>query len=140
MKVKIKRIDKTLPLPQYETPGAVAFDIVMRELVVIPPHSLGRAPGNVVVEAPAGYMLWVTDRSSTLKKKGLLITEGVIDQDYCGDNDELLLQFYNPTDAPVTIERGERLAQGVFLAILKPEWEEVEVMNKADRGGFGSTG
>ncbi len=140
MKVKIKRIDKTLPLPKYETSGSVAFDIIMRESIVVPAHSLGRAPGNVVVEVPPGYMLWVTDRSSTLKKKGLLITEGVIDQDYCGDNDELLLQFYNPGGEAVTIERGERLAQGVFLAILKPEWEEVEVMNKADRGGFGSTG
>lgn len=140
MKVKIKRIDKTLPLPQYETNGAVAFDFVVRETTVIPAHGMNRAPANVVVEVPAGYMLWLTDRSSTLKKKGLLISEGVVDQDFCGDNDEILLQFYNPSDAPVTVERGDKIAQGVFLAIAKPEWEEVEVMNKEDRGGFGSTG
>ncbi len=140
MKVKIKRIDKDLPLPRYETSGAVAFDFVVRETTVIPPRGMNRAPANVVVEVPAGYMLWLTDRSSLLKKKGLLISEGVVDQDYCGDGDEILLQFYNPTDAPVIVERGERVAQGVFLSVLKPDWEEVDKMEKLDRGGFGSTG
>ena len=140
MQIKIKRIDKTLPLPKYETPGAVAFDFVVRETTIIPPRGMNRAPANVVVEVPVGYMLWLTDRSSLLKKKGLLISEGVVDQDYCGDGDEILLQFYNPSDAPITVERGERVAQGVFLAVLKPDWEEVETMNKSDRGGFGSTG
>lgn len=137
MKVKIKRIDKSLPLPKYETPGAVGFDFVVRQDTEIPARSYGRAPSNVVVQVPTGYMLWVTDRSSALAKKGLLITEGVIDQDYCGENDEILLQFYNPTDSPVIIERGERVAQGVFLATLTPEWEEVEEMGEKDRGGFG---
>ena len=140
MKVKIKRIDKTLPLPKYETPGAVAFDCVVRETMTIEPKGIGRLAGNVVVAVPEGYMLFIRDRSSTAKKKGLMITAGVVDQDYCGDNDEILLQFYNPSDAPVTVERGERVAQGVFLAVLKPDWEEVATMNKSDRGGFGSTG
>lgn len=139
MKVRIKRIDTTLPLPQYETPGAVAFDFVARESVEILARNMGRVPANVVVEIPEGYMLWVTDRSSTLKKKGLLITEGVIDQDYCGDADEILLQFYNPTDVRITVERGERLAQGVFLPVGIAQWEEVGQMGNASRGGFGST-
>ena len=140
MKVKIKRIDKDLPLPRYETSGAVAFDFVVRETMTIEPKGIGRLAGNVVVAVPEGYMLFIRDRSSTAKKKGLMITAGVVDQDYCGDNDEILLQFYNPSDAPVTVERGERVAQGVFLAVLKPDWEEVATMNKSDRGGFGSTG
>lgn len=140
MIIKIKRIDKELPLPKYETAGAVAFDFVVRETMTIEPHSIGRIPSNTIVAVPDGYMLLIKDRSSTAKKKGLLITAGVVDQDYCGDNDEILMQFFNPTDAPVVVERGDRLAQGIFLAIAKPEWEEVETMNKADRGGFGSTG
>lgn len=140
MKVKIRRIDKSLPLPQYETSGAVAFDFVVRETTVIPPRGMNRAPANVVVEVPVGYMLWLTDRSSLLKKKGLLISEGAVDQDYCGAGDEILLQFYNPSDTAVVVERGERVAQGVFLPVLKPEWEEVDKMEKSDRGGFGSTG
>ena len=139
MKARIKRIDTSLPLPQYETRGAVAFDFVVREDTMVPGRGFGRAPSNVVVEIPEGYMLWVTDRSGTLKKTGLLITEGVIDRDYCGDSDEILLQFYNPTDAPVIIKRGDRVAQGVFLACGRPEWEEVSAMNRESRGGFGTT-
>ncbi len=140
MQVTIKRIDKTLPLPEYHTVGAVAFDILARETTVVDPQSIGRVPGNVVVKVPAGYMLLVKDRSSTARKKGLLCTVGFIDQDYCGDNDELLLQYYNFTQLPVTIERGERLAQAAFVAIEKAEWQEVDSMGGSDRGGFGSTG
>ncbi len=140
MQVIIKRIDKALPLPEYHTPGAVAFDILARETTVIDAQSIGRVPGNLVVKVPEGYMLLVKDRSSTARKKGLLCTVGFIDQDYCGNNDELLLQYYNFTALPVTIERGERLAQAAFVAIEKAEWQEVETMGEKDRGGFGSTG
>lgn len=140
MQVTIKRIDKALPLPEYHTSGAVAFDILARETTVIDPQSIGRVPGNLVVKVPEGYMLLVKDRSSTARKKGLLCTVGFIDQDYCGDNDELLIQYYNFTALPVTIERGERLAQAAFVAIEKAEWREVETMGEKDRGGFGSTG
>lgn len=139
MKVKIKRIDKELPLPEYHTVGAVAFDLVARENIVIEPDSLGRVPANVVVEIPKGYMLLLKDRSSTAKKKGLLCTVGFIDQDYCGDEDELQIQFYNFQNKPVTIERGERLGQAAFVSIDIAEWEEVESMNRQTRGGFGST-
>lgn len=140
MKVKIKRVDKSLPLPKYETAGAVAFDCVARETVEIPPRSVGRVPLNIVIEIPKGFMVILKDRSSTMKKKGLISSIGFIDQDYCGDGDEITKQFYNPQDVPVVIERGERLAQAAFVRVDIAEWEEVEAMNKADRGGFGSTG
>jgi len=140
MIVKIKRIDKSLPLPRYETQGAVAFDFIARESVLIEPKSVARIPSNVVVEVPDGYMLYIKDRSSTAKKKGILITAGVVDQDYCGDNDEILMQFFNPSDSAVSIEKGDRLAQGIFVRVDKAEWSEVEAMEKSDRGGFGTTG
>lgn len=140
MKVKIKRIDKSLTLPQYETQGAVAFDVYAREQVIIPAKSVGRVPVNIVVEIPKGCMILLKDRSSTAKKKGLLSTIGFIDQDFCGDNDEIMKQFYNPQDAPVVIERGERLGQAAFVRIDIAEWEEVDSMNRPNRGGFGSTG
>src|SRR3990167_9976545 len=111
MKVKIKRVDKSLPLPKYKTPGAVAFDVLARETVEIEPNSIGRVPVNIVVEIPKGYMLLLKDRSSTAKKKGLICTVGFIDQDYCGENDEIMKQFYNFQKVPVTVERGERLGQ-----------------------------
>lgn len=140
MRVIIKRIDKELPMPEYKTGGAVAFDLIVRETSIIKSHEVGRIPSNVIVKIPVGYMLFIRDRSSTAMKKGLLITAGVIDQDYCGDNDELLTQFYNFTDHDVTVERGERVAQGVFVKIEKGDWEEVDNMISQDRGGFGTTG
>ena len=140
MQVIIKRVDKSLPLPEYKTGGAVAFDLITRETTIIKSHEVGRIPSNVIVKIPVGFMLYIKDRSSTAMKKGLLITAGIIDQDYCGDNDELLTQFYNFSDHDVTIERGERVAQGIFVKIERGDWEEVESMDSASRGGFGTTG
>lgn len=139
MQVQIKRIDTTLPLPEYKTPGAVAFDLLTRESTEIPPRSIGRVPSNVVVAIPAGHMLLIKDRSSTAKKKGLFCTAGVIDQDYCGENDELIVQYYNFSDLPVMVERGERLAQAVIIKIERAEWHETDVMSSVSRGGFGTT-
>lgn len=139
MLVAIKRVDTSLPLPEYKTPGAVAFDLLARETTLIPARGVGRVPSNVIVKIPSGHMLFLRDRSSTSEKKGLFCTAGVIDQDYCGDNDELLVQYYNFLDHPVTVERGERLAQAVFIKIEKPELVEVASMNEPDRGGFGTT-
>ena len=64
---------------------------------------------------------------------------GIIDQDYCGENDEVMLQVYNLTNKPVTILRGEKLGQGIFVRIEQVEWEETEKNMGVNRGGFGST-
>lgn len=140
VKVKIKRIDNTLPLPEYQTSGAVAFDLYSRIDAVILPKTLERLPTNIIVEIPKGYMLEIKDRSSTLKKKGLLVTTGYIDNDYHGELDEILLQVYNMTDAEVKVEKGERIGQGAFVKIDTAEWEEVDKMKEESRGGFGTTG
>jgi len=140
MKIKIKRIDKTLPLPEYQTSGAVAFDLYSRVDAVISPKTLERLPTNVIIAIPKGYMLEIKDRSSTLKKKGLLVSTGFIDNDYCGEEDEILLQVYNMIDEDVKIEKGERLGQGAFVRVDLAEWEEVENMEEKSRGGFGTTG
>jgi len=141
MKVRIKRIDSTLPLPTYSTPGSVAFDLYSRVDTTVAPKTIERIPTNIIVETPEKYMLVVVPRSSTPKRKGLSIPQGIgiVDQDYCGPNDEILLQFYNFTDQPVTIEKGERLGQAVFIRIDKAEFAEEEIAAK-DRGGYGSTG
>jgi dUTP pyrophosphatase len=142
MKVKIKRIDTSLPLPEYQTSGAVAFDLYSRVDMTIAPKSLGLIPTNIIVEIPKGYMLMLASRSSTPKKKGLLVPHGVgiIDQDYCGEKDELLLQVFNFTDQDVPIAKGERMGQAVFVRIDQGEWEEVTEMTEKNRGGFGTTG
>ena len=141
MKVKIKRLDENLPLPMYETDGSVGFDLLCRESVTIAPHTVALVPANVIVETPSGYMLMVTLRSSTPRKRGLLIPHGVgvIDRDYCGEDDEIQIQIYNFTDQPVTVERGDKIAQGIFVRVDIAEWSEVSEMGSETRGGFGST-
>lgn len=140
MHVRIKTIGDT-EVPKYQTAGAVGFDFAARERVVIAARSLGLVPTGCVIEVPHGYMLHVGSRSSTAKKKGLLTPHGfgIIDQDYCGDGDEILLQFYNFTDEDVVVEKGERVGQGVFVKIEVATFEKGDSMNKKDRGGFGST-
>lgn len=141
MKVKIVRVDATLPLPEYQTSGAVAFDMYTREDAVIAPKSLSALPSNLIIAVPEGYFLLIASRSSA-PKKGLMTPHGigVIDQDYHGPNDEIKIQMYNYTDQPVEIKRGDRIAQGLILPIMKAEWEEVSVIKEESRGGFGSTG
>lgn len=141
MKVKIKRIDKSLPLPTYQTSGSVGFDIYSREDMEIQPREIALIPGNIIVETPQGYMLLVALRSSTPRKKGLIKPHGigVIDNDYCGEGDEVKVQVYNNTDHVVKVDKGERVAQGIFVKVDRFEWEEADQMGKA-RGGFGSTG
>ena len=142
MNVRIKRIDPTLPLPIYETKGSVGFDLVARKGMTIAPGSIELIPSNVIVEVPEGHMLVVASRSSTPRKKGLTPPHGfgIIDHDYCGPEDEVKIQVYNFSSESVIIERGEKIAQGVFVRIDKFEWEEVEKMENKNRGGFGTTG
>ena len=142
MTVKIKRIDQNLLLPVYETSGSVGFDLLCREDVTINPSEVALIPTNIIVETPQGHMLIVTLRSSTPRKYGLLMPHGVgiIDNDYCGEEDEIKIQVYNFTDTPVTVKRGDKIAQGIFTKVEKADWEEVDKIEKRTRGGFGSTG
>lgn len=142
MQVSVQRIDATLPLPQYHSAGAVGFDIVTRATTVIEPGAIGLVPGNVIVRVPEGYALLLVPRSSLPRKKGLVCPHsiGVIDQDYHGPKDELMVQVQNITAAPVTVERGERIAQGLFVKVDRAQWQEVDGHGAETRGGFGSTG
>lgn len=141
MKVRIKRFDKELPLPEYKTAGAVAFDFYARVSVTILPRGVVRIPLNIALEPPEGYMLMIAARSS-LHKKGLMLANGVAigDRDFSGNKDEYHAAIYNFSDSPVSIERGERVAQGIFKKYDKAEWEEVDDLGNKDRGGFGTTG
>ena len=142
MHVQIQRVDPTLPLPSYETSGSAAFDFVTRETTIVAPKSMGLIPGNVIVKVPEGYALLVMPRSSMPRKKGLVCPHslGLIDHDYHGPKDEIFVQVLNTTDAPVTVEKGERIAQGLFVKIDRADWTEVDGHGAKTRGGFGSTG
>ena len=142
MNIRIKRLDTSLPLPRYETDGSVGFDLVTREDTDVEPNSFALVPGNVVVQLPPGYALLLVSRSSTPRRTGLVAPHGigVIDSDYCGPDDEVMVQVWNPTSKAVTVNRGDRIAQGIIISTEQAKWEEVDEMDAPSRGGFGSTG
>lgn len=141
--VRVTRIDSTIPLPAYQTGGAVAFDLSPRIDAVIQSGEVIILPANCIVEIPKGYALLITGRSSLIKR-GLVLANsiGVVDQDFHGPQDELGLQLRNITDQPVTVKRGDRLAQGLFVPVERAQWQELrlEEVTATTRGGFGSTG
>ena len=142
MKIRIVRVEKDLPLPEYKTEGAVAFDFYSRVDAILQPKELKMLPSNLIIEIPKGYALILANRSGTGKKKGLVMGNGIgiIDQDYHGPEDEINLFTRNFTDTPVEVKRGERIAQGLIVPIARAEWVEVEQIKESSRGGFGTTG
>jgi len=139
--MKIKLFDTSLPVPQYQTSGAVAFDLYARVETKIPPHEVVRVPVNVAIELPPDHWAMVAARSS-LHKKGLMLANGigVGDADYNGDNDEYQVALLNFSDTEAVVEKAERIAQMLVLPYSRVELEVVEHLGNADRGGFGSTG
>ena len=142
MRVQITRVDPTLPLPQYATSGSVGFDLITRTDTTIAPGQMGLVPANVIVTVPPGHMLLIAARSSTPRRTGLVVPHGVgiIDRDYCGPEDEIRVQVWNPTDRPIVVRRGDRIAQGILVKVATAEWGETEQADAPTRGGFGSTG
>lgn len=143
MNIKIKLIDDSLPLPQYQTSGSVAFDVYSRLTVTVPPMTPTIVPLNIVVKVPKGYFLMLAARSSLAKKKSLMVANGigVIDEDYHGDEDEIGLSVLNFSKKNIVVEKGERIGQGIFVQIAKvSRFVKTTSIKKQSRGGFGSTG
>ena len=142
MKVKIKRVDKSLELPKYQTAESAGFDFFCREDTTISPKEVSVIPSNNIIEAPHGYFLGLLPRSSTFKKTGLMLANsmGGVDRDYSGPGDEVGLLFYNTKDVEVVVKKGDRIAQGVFIKFDQAEWDETDEVRDESRGGFGSTG
>ena len=131
-----------MPLPSYQTAGAAGFDLAAGADVVVAPGAIVLIPTGLVVEVPEGHFLGIFARSSTPLKKGLIVANGVgvLDSDYCGPTDELKIQVMNVTDSPVSVGRGDRIAQGIVLPYVRVEIEDGDGATAPSRGGFGSTG
>ena len=142
MRLKIKRLDAAVGLPEPATAGAAGFDLASAVDLDIPPRSIRLVGTGLVIAVPDGYFLGIFARSSTPLKRGLMVANGVgvVDADYCGPADEIKIQLLNITDAPVQVRRGDRLAQGIVLPCPRIEWEELDEVHVPTRGGFGSTG
>lgn len=131
-----------VPTPRYQTAGAAAFDLAAAEEVVIAPHALGLVSTGLVFAVPAGHLLAIVARSS-LPRRGLMVANsfGVLDADYRGPADEARVLLLNYTGAPITVARGDRIAQAFVLAAPRVTFVPLEHdAASASRGGFGSTG
>ena len=142
MRLKIRRLDSTVSLPVYGTGESAGFDLAAAHDVTIAPRQIALVRTGLVIEVPSGYFLAIFARSSTPLKRGLIVANGVgvIDPDYSGPNDEVMIQVLNITDRDVRIARGDRLAQGIVLPAPRVTWDEVNEIRDVTRGGFGATG
>ena len=131
-----------MSLPSYGTGDAAGFDLASAHDLIVGPRQIALVRTGLVIEVPTGYFLAIFARSSTPLKRGLIIANGVgvIDPDYSGPNDEVMIQVMNVTQTEVRIERGDRLAQGIVLPAPRVTWQEVSEIREVTRGGFGSTG
>lgn len=128
--------------PEYKTEGAVGFDFEASEAVVIAPGEIKLVPVGYVMEIPEGYFLAIVPRSSTPKKFGLEMPHsvGIIDVDYSGPGDEIFIQVRNFTDETVTVNTGDRIAQGLIIPVIRANFVEKDLSGNTTRGGFGTTG
>ncbi len=145
VRVKVKRLPhgEGLDLPAYATEHAAGFDLraAVEESVVLEPLERALIPTGFVFEIPEGYEGQIRPRSGLAFRKGitLLNSPGTVDADYRGEVKVLLI---NLGQEPVTIERGERIAQMIITPVVRVELVEVETVSTTARGegGFGSTG
>ena len=137
------RLDPDLPLPAYARPGDAGIDLRARTSTVLPAAG-GRAlvPTGVAVSLPEDCAGFVLPRSGLALKHGVtcLNTPGLIDSGYRGELKVVLVNT-DPSE-PFTVERGERIAQLVVMAVEQVRLVEVDSLESSARGdqGFGSTG
>lgn len=139
MKVKIKRLDKSVVIPKYAKDGDAGLDLTATAYKV---NEKGQYvyTSDLALEIPDGYVGLLFPRSS-ICKKDLEMTNsvGVIDSNYRGP----IKSVFNPTcEDPEIYELGERFAQLIIIPYPKIEFEEVEELSETNRGsgGYGSTG
>ena len=141
LKVKIQRLDKSLPLPSYKTPFSAGMDLYSRIDVVLRRGEITLVPTGIAISLPEGYEAQIRPRSGLALKHGLTLlnTPGTIDADYRG---EIALIMINVGKEDFVVEKGMRLAQMVITRYEKVEFEEVDALPDSQRGtgGFGSTG
>jgi dUTP pyrophosphatase len=131
-----------LPLPNRATPHAAGFDVRSADGdLELRPGEIRAVSTGLVMELPLGLECQVRPRSGLAARFGITLpnSPGTIDPDYRG---ELKVLLQNTGPKPVSIARGERIAQLVFARFEVPEVLEVEEISETDRGegGFGSTG
>ena len=138
--VRVKRLDKELPIPEYQTDGSSGMDLYSGEDTIIHPGSFNDIATGIALEIPKGFEGQVRARSGLAMSSGIgvLNSPGTIDSDYRG---EIKVILFNLGKDKFTVKRGDRIAQLIIGPVERVEMEEVEVLSKTERGrgGFGST-
>lgn len=141
--IKVVVLDGGAHLPTYATDGSGAFDIYSNEDRTVPFNGVTKIGTGLKMEIPQGYMMVIAPRSSTGTKTPLRMPNsiGIIDSDYRG---EVMVLYENNKDAVGTrvISKGDRIAQGFLLPVIRTTFEKVDKLSDTNRaeGGFGSTG
>jgi dUTP pyrophosphatase len=143
VKLKILPHGSGLPLPAYATADAAGVDLAaaLEAPLTLAPGERQAVPTGIALALPPGWEGQVRPRSGLALKHGITIlnSPGTIDADYRG---EIRVILANLGSAPVTIARGERIAQLVIAPVSRAVLEVVADLPATLRGsgGFGSTG
>lgn len=141
--LKVKVINRSLRnrLPEYETVDSSGLDLRSNENIVIAPNETRLVKTGLYVDIPKGYEAQVRPRSGLALKNNITIanTPGTIDADYRG---EIGVVLRNEGSNSFTVTIGDRIAQMVFVPVVKIVFVNKEKLSTTDRGagGFGHTG
>lgn len=141
MKVKVKYFTDAIEKLKYIDGKSDWIDLRAATDVKLKKGDSALIPLGIAIELPAGYEAHAVPRSSTFKNFGIIQTNhmGVIDETYCGDNDQWFFPAYALRDTE--IHTGDRICQFRIMEHQPAiEFEEVTLLNNVDRGGIGSTG
>lgn len=140
---RVRTHPEPLPLPAYETDQAAGMDLRadLETPVTLAPGERALIPTGLAMAIPADHEGQIRPRSGRALREGLtcLNSPGTIDADFRGEVQVLLV---NLGQAPITLRRGERIAQLVIAPVRRVVIEAVEALPPSARGegGFGSTG
>lgn len=143
--VLVRRVDPTatdLPLPAYALPGDAGADLVAAEDVTLAAGERAVLPTGIAIALPEGFAAFVHPRSGLAARAGLGLVNapGTIDAGYRGE--VKLVVVNHDTAAPLTLRRGERVAQLVVQRVERALFVEAAELPPSERGsgGHGSTG
>lgn len=144
LKILDPRVGETIALPTYATPGSAGIDLrvcIDEPLQIAPQQTVLLPTGLAIYIADPGLAAVILPRSGLGHKHGIVLGNlvGLIDSDYQG---ELKISCWNRNNEHFTIHPGERIAQLVFLPVVKAEFSVVDTFTESSRGdgGFGSSG
>ncbi|MEX1178173.1 MAG: dUTP diphosphatase [Nitriliruptor sp.] len=137
----VQRTDPELPLPSYAHPGDAGLDLYAADACTLDPGERAAVPTGLRVAIADGWVGLVHPRSGLARRHGLTVANapGTIDAGYRGD---LLVLLVNLGRDPVTIARGDRVAQLLVQRVGRAVVTEVDDLDDTARGagGFGSSG